>query len=99
MLAEPATVDSGSTVASRLRASRPAKPGSGGESLRPNDAKTAHALSNVRQHERYFAVVRSALAIALTKFTSRGPQRDAIESSITAIAPFFTAAIVPHPGR
>src|SRR5581483_5532258 len=47
----------------------------------------------------YFCVVLSALATALTKLTSLGPQREAIESSITAIAPFLTAAIVSHPGR
>ena len=36
---------------------------------------------------------------ARKKSTRRGPQREAIESSMRTIEPLFTAAIEPQPGR
>ena len=42
---------------------------------------------------------RSAVPTARTKFTSRGPHRDAIESSIRRIDPLRTALMPDQPGR
>src|SRR5207247_9263654 len=44
------------------------------------------------------AIGLSALATASTELTTRGPHRDAIESSIRTIAWFWTAVTFPHPG-
>ena len=52
-----------------------------------------------RARVHYVRATLSALAIARTKFTTRGPQRDAIESSMRTIAWLRTAEIVFQPGR
>jgi hypothetical protein len=43
--------------------------------------------------------VRSAIPIPRAKSTTRGPQRDASESSARTIAWLFTAATLLQPGR
>ena len=61
------------------------------EKARRRQDPAAVAVSGVR--------CASAAAIARTKLTMRGPQRDAIESSTRTIVPVRTAATFFQPGR
>src|SRR5207249_4707294 len=72
-------------------------PAGGSGEPEPPDSDGERNLDALR-HARYRAIVLSALATASTKLTTRGPHRDAIESSIRSIASCWTAATFPHHG-
>ena len=62
--------------------------------------RSARADAAAASIEPYWRPRRSsAVPIARTRLTSRGPQRDAIESSSRTTEPERTAAIRDHPGR
>src|SRR6478735_6115176 len=63
------------------------------------DCAPPGCLDVARDHPRAVSTFRAPAATACMKPTIRGPHRDAMSSLTATTPPFFTAAIVPQPGR